>query len=379
MLVQFSLTNFRNFKDTATLDLSEAKITEMKSHLYKCSDGLGVLPMAALYGPNGSGKTNFLKGLWTLRSLVLDAPQVSLKNCTFLFDKESKQSPMEFDVLFRILDREYEYQLKITETQVVEENLFGRELSAGEFDVLFDRDNEGVFLCEAWEQTDVSSLTDETPLLYFLGQNQEEEELQSVIQFFEKIVYVSGDALDKEALVEVLQSPELKEQLCSHLKNMGTSVTDIQMNGQQIVVIHEKNAIAVDFVWEEESLGIQHMICLLAELLVARKEGKLVLADAPEVQLHPKTMKYLYQLSADTSSNTACAQFLTATHENSNMNNSVFRRDELWLVGPQQDGSSILYVLALFLKENGEKVRKDETYFKQYLEGRYGADPVIVR
>lgn len=203
--------------------------------------------------------------------------------------------------------------------------------------------------------------------------------MQSVIQFFEKMVYVSGDALEQEALVEVLQSPELKEQLCSHLKNVGTSVADIQMDGDQIVVTHEKNKMVVAFAWEEESSGIQHMICLLAELLTARKEGKLVLADAPEVQLHPKSMKYLYQLAADTASSTACAQFLTATHENSNMNNSVFRRDELWLVGPQQDGSSTLYVLALFLKENGEKVRKDETYFKQYLEGRYGADPVILR
>ena len=32
--------------------------------------------------------------------------------------------------------------------------------------------------------------------------------------------------------------------------------------------------------------------------------------------------------------------------------------------------------LALFLKESGEKVRKDETYFKQFLEGRYGTDIV---
>ena len=69
------------------------------------------------------------------------------------------------------------------------------------------------------------------------------------------------------------------------------------------------------------------------------------------------------------------AQLLTATHENSNMNNRIFRRDEIWLTAREEDGSSSLYILALFLKENGEKVRKDETYFKQYLEGRYGADP----
>ena len=88
MLVQFSVTNFRNFRDTATLDLSEAKITEFPEHLYKSSDGLGVLPMAALYGPNGSGKSNFLKAIWYLRSLVLEGTSHREDFHCFCFDDE---------------------------------------------------------------------------------------------------------------------------------------------------------------------------------------------------------------------------------------------------------------------------------------------------
>ena len=61
MLIQFSLTNYRNFKNTAVLDLSEAKITEFPEHLYHSDDNMGILPMTAIYGPNGSGKSNFLK------------------------------------------------------------------------------------------------------------------------------------------------------------------------------------------------------------------------------------------------------------------------------------------------------------------------------
>lgn len=377
MLVQFSLTNFRNFKDTATIDLTEAKITEMKSHLYRCSDGIGILPMAAIYGPNGSGKTNFLEGLWTLRNLVIDSPKVSLKNDPFLFDEESRMTPVEFDVLFRIKEREYEYQLKMMDGTVVEENLFGRDLSEDEFSVLFDHDSEGVFLCESWEDTDVSELKEDTPLLYFLGKNQKEKELQSIISYFQSMCYVSEENMDKQFLREVLQSNTLKLTLLEHLNTMEFPITDIQASDDSYVIIYKKNGIKVPFVWEKESLGIRRLICLLSLIIIARQKGMLLLIDAPEVQFNPKVVGYLYCFIADTGLSPAFAQVLMATHENSTMNNKIFRRDELWLTGFLEDGSSTLYTLALFLKENGEKVRKDETYFKQYLEGRYGACPMI--
>lgn len=377
MLVQFSLKNFRNFKDTAILDLTEAKITELKSHLYKCSDGLGILPIAAIYGSNGSGKTNFLKGLWTLRNLVVDVPGVSLKNCSFLFDEECKRLPVEFGVVFRIKEREYKYQLKMTDQLVVEENLYGRNLTNDNFDVLFNRDGECVFLCEAWEDTDISELTGDTPFLYFLGKWQKEEKLQSIIAYFRSMRYVSEEINTREYLEEVLQSDKLEQQLYTHLKKMDITIEKIYKMDYGFVVCHEKNGIKVTFDWAEESLGIVRLIKLLSLILVARQKGMLILVDTPEFQLNPKVVGYLYRIVTEAQTEIPFAQMICATHENSTMNNKIFRRDELWLTGLREDGSSSLYTLALFLKENGEKVRKDETYFKQYLEGRYGACPMI--
>lgn len=51
IFVRFSLTNYRNFRETAVLNLSEAKITEHPGHLLKnAPDAPGILPMAAIYG-----------------------------------------------------------------------------------------------------------------------------------------------------------------------------------------------------------------------------------------------------------------------------------------------------------------------------------------
>lgn len=377
MLVQFSLKNFRNFKDTAILDLTEAKITEMKSHVYQHRDGMGILPMAVIYGANGSGKTNFLKGLWTLRNLVVDAPSVSLKNCPFLFHEECKRLPVEFGVVFRIKDREYKYELKITEQLVEEEKLYGRNLTDDSFDVLLDRDGEGVFLCEVWEDTDVTVLAEDTPLLYILGKKQKEKELQSIINYFRSIVYVSGETINTCFLQEVLQKEQLKNELYNHLHHMGMTVQSITRMDESFVICHEKHGVKVTFDWKEESAGICRLINLLAMILIARKKGMLIVLDTPELQLNPKMVGYLYRLVSKEQTGPVFGQMICATHENSTMNNKIFRRDEVWLMGQKEDGSSTLYTLALFLKENGEKVRKDETYFKQYLEGRYGACPRI--
>lgn len=377
MLIQFSLTNYRNFKNTAVLDLSEAKITEFPEHLYHSDDNMGILPMTAIYGPNGSGKSNFLKGLWDLRNLILDAPSVKNLHPCFCFDPESKKNPVEFDILFRIDTREYEYQLKLTDKIVLEENLFGRNLTDNTFDVLIDRDSDGVFLCEAWEQTDVSKLDDNVPLLYFLGVSKNELEITSIIRFFRNIVFFSGHQIKRELLDTVIKSRTLKSRLLSHLPALDLDITNIRLSGENIILTHSYQNHHVDLNWEDESAGTRQLLSLLACIIHAMENHTLILADDPETHLHPKAVNYLYRLFTAPKTESEGAQLITVTHENSNMNNSLFRRDELWLVSKNEEGASSLYTLALFLKENGEKVRKDETYFKQYLEGRYGAIPTI--
>lgn len=377
MLIQFSLTNYRNFKNTAVLDLSEAKITEFPEHLYYASDDMGILPMAAIYGPNGSGKSNFLKGLWDLRKLILDAPSVKDFYPCFCFDPENRKNPVEFDILFRMDTREYEYQLKIKDSIVTEENLFGRDLTDSSFDVLIDRDSDGVFLCDAWEQTDVSQLEENIPLLYYLGISRNDGEITSIIHFFKNMIFFSGHRIKQEILTSVIKSRTLKSRLLSHLPALDLDITNIRLSGENIILTHSYQNHLADFNWDEESTGIRQLLSLLACIIQAMENQALILADDPEIHLHPKAVTYLYRMLSAPKDEAEGAQLIAATHENSNMNNSVFRRDELWLISKDEDGASSFYTLALFLKENGEKVRKDETYFKQYLEGRYGAIPTI--
>lgn len=59
------------------------------------------------------------------------------------------------------------------------------------------------------------------------------------------------------------------------------------------------------------------------------------------------------------------------------MTSELFRRDEIWFVAKGKEEDSILYSLVEFKDANGESIRNDAKYSKQYLEGRYGADPYL--
>ena len=61
------------------------------------------------------------------------------------------------------------------------------------------------------------------------------------------------------------------------------------------------------------------------------------------------------------------------------MSNELFRRDEIWFAYRDDNYSTKLTSLSNIVNYKGEQVRKDAIYSKQYLEGRYGADPFISR
>lgn len=61
------------------------------------------------------------------------------------------------------------------------------------------------------------------------------------------------------------------------------------------------------------------------------------------------------------------------------MTKDNFRRDEIWFVVKEDGFESEMFALTDVVNYKGEKVRKDAKYSKQYLEGRYGADPFISR
>ena len=134
-----------------------------------------------------------------------------------------------------------------------------------------------------------------------------------------------------------------------------------------LVLKHGKSAF--DFSFVEESDGTKRLFDLIDMLLTDRPDTVFVV-DELERSLHPKLTEHFLQLFMEAHDGIRM-QLVFTTHEDTIMDQSLFRRDEIWFVEREADNASKIYSLDRF------KERYDKKLSKAYLEGRYGAIPVF--
>ena len=134
-----------------------------------------------------------------------------------------------------------------------------------------------------------------------------------------------------------------------------------------LVLKHGKTAFDFNFV--EESDGTKRLFDLIDMLLTDRPDT-LFVVDELERSLHPKLTERFLKLFMEAHDGTRM-QLVFTTHEDTIMDQILFRRDEIWFVERDAENASNIYSLDRF------KERYDKKLSKAYLEGRYGAIPVF--
>ena len=116
---------------------------------------------------------------------------------------------------------------------------------------------------------------------------------------------------------------------------------------------------------------------ILPVILLALNEGRLIVIDELDAKLHPKLLRYVIMLFKNPTINRHGAQLLFTSHDMSTMKNTVFRRDEIWFAAEDEQHQSKIYSLSDIRQEDNTRIKNTAAYDKQYLEGRYGADPYL--
>ena len=98
-----------------------------------------------------------------------------------------------------------------------------------------------------------------------------------------------------------------------------------------------------------------------------------------DAKLHPKIIGYIIEMFKDKKINKNNAQLLITSHDLTTMNKDIFRRDEILFASKNEEEQSELYSLYEIRDINGEHIRGNAAFNKQYIEGRYGADPYLER
>ena len=126
-----------------------------------------------------------------------------------------------------------------------------------------------------------------------------------------------------------------------------------------------------------ESAGTLKMFALYPELQEVLEKGSVFFIDELNARLHPLLVRNFLLTFLNPEINSNHAQIVFTTHDTWQLSNQLLRRDEIWFVEKDEKGISTLYSLADFVDEDGSRIRKDESYEKNYLIGKYGAIPTL--
>ena len=397
MLCQFSVKNYKSIRDEITFDMHAAAISEHSDRLIKDSDEQMFLPVSSIYGPNGGGKSNVLEAIQTLVTMVLRPVHVTKQSRTadykfnrypvkpFVFSKDGKNNPTEFGIFYRTATAEYKYILHIKEDIVVYESLDRIKLETRRKSELFLRKEGEISLRGVFARLKISEgLSQSLPLLSYLGITyMNNDVVKDAINWFEfGIDFLNyGNPLE-ELRTAIASSDEIKKLVLDMIREMDLDIDDFRVeerenNKIEVFTQHNVDGYKTELTLSEESSGTKKLFGLLPFIAKSLVCGSTLVIDELDAKIHPVLLRYVIMLFNDMEVNRHGAQLIFTSHDLSTMNSEVFRRDEIWFVAKGNNQNSKLYSLVESKTGNGEVVRKDAKYDKQYLEGKYGADPYL--
>lgn len=400
MLCQFTFSNYRSYRDETTLTMQASPMKEFSQSLITGEDDQNFLPVAAVYGPNAGGKSNLLSAISYVQAAVA-LPIISLMReretregafrrlprCSaFAFDESHGGQPSEFEVYYREGDYEYRYVLSVNASEIEGESLARRKVGASRAARLFDRKGDEVVLGPSLRSASVSTnFNPSIPYLSYLYMNTDLEAVSQAASWFLDSVFLDYNSFYLEHLLENMLDEKDAPEITKFLKAVDVHIDgfrverDEEERRQRVYVKHRVAGSEYELRLSEESAGTQKLMGLARVILSALEGGGTVMVDELDAKLHPKLLRYVILLFKDPELNKGGAQLVFTSQDVSTMRNDVFRRDEIWFAARDEDEASQLWSLSDLHEPNGNLVSKNAAFDKQYLSGRYGADPYLTR
>jgi uncharacterized protein len=410
MLLRFRFENFRSFRNEQELSMVAASITERPEVARKIDPaGESVVPAAAIYGANASGKTNVLRALQFMAEAVKSShkdwlPDRSVLRDAFRADERSKSALSRFAVDIVVDGTRFQYGFAFDVEKVAEEWLFA--YPAGKRQIWFERAAESGIRFGAklpGENKTIANLTRANSLFLSAAAQNNHTALSPVYRWFSRaVVFIRGSRSSLEAVTaRACEADESTRGQIIHLltaadlgisglaieapKQLARTPTGlneaVKLGVKELVralkaeptvrVLHRVGERDIFFDFGDESDGTQAYFGLLGPIVDAIGDGGIIFVDELDASLHPLLAIELIRLFNDPVRNPKNAQLIFTTHDTNLLSAGLLRRDQIWFTEKGRDAASHLYPLSDF------KPRKAENLEMGYLQGRYGAIPFI--
>nr|VFJ55251.1 MAG: hypothetical protein BECKFW1821B_GA0114236_102211 [Candidatus Kentron sp. FW] len=430
MIISASLENWMCFRDPISFSMVAGKERQHGERVPRIGKyQTNVLPIAAIYGGNASGKTAFFKALNFAKRLVVQGtgPDDAIPVERFRLDLDSTNRPSRFVFEILIDKTIYEFGFAVTKTAVVEERLV--EITTTREKVLFHR-RDGT--CEFHASLAKDQFlrfafrgTRDNQLFLTNSVSQKVDNFQKVYDWFkDTLVLIDPDSkfapleqfLDEDnplhgtmneilpridtgishlgseeipfeniSLPDTLKTKlqrEVKEGITARLiHGLGDERLKITRRGDDLVAeklftYHPKvDGTEIRFDFDQESDGSRRVLDLLPAFLglSALGSNKVYIIDEIDRSLHTLLTRKLLETYLASCTKESRSQLLFTTHDVLLMDQQLFRRDEIWVAERNASGVSGLISFSEY-----KDIRYDKDIRKSYLQGRMGGIPRIL-
>jgi hypothetical protein len=375
-----------------------------------------LLRSKAIFGANGSGKSNLAKAIaafqiMVTRSVAEENLPKKIWNDRFQLIKDWDIEPVFFQLLFFVENEIYRYGFQILGGKVSYEWLFGLE---GKVETLYlmrapedIQVNQEARVESLVQQSEANELLREDSLYLTaaaLNGNTLCSKIRRTIQGLICVDGVDDGSTIQYAIRNFVNGPEEKRRRLAELLNAAdTGVLDVLFdvmptdlpdsytknshNDEQkgkIMTVFSTHQI---YDWEGKSAGVKQvpfgewesegtgkLLGVGALVLDALAFGRPLVIDEFDARFHPNLTLKIVRLFQNQRTNPNNAQLIFVTHDGSLLRRAQLRRDQICLVNKDEYGISRINTLIEF-----KGVRKDASYEKEYLNGSYTAIPYLDR
>ncbi|QJD81623.1 AAA family ATPase [Spirosoma rhododendri] len=439
MLVQFSVQNYKSFRDEAKLSLlasgyDKDPLTEANLISGALTGPVRLLRTAAIYGANAAGKSKLVEAMHVMRLFIMRSAASTgqkIPVVPFRLNPDTEQAPSEFELVFLHEGDLFRYGFASTAEHIVAEWLFYRpELArpkTKEIEIfyrdkqIFDAVHPRQFKIGARLIKDGMIRPD--ALLLSVAAQFNEVLAQRVFSWLGRFNIISG--LQEEGYegftVSKVMNPTGKGTIMGFLQEADLGITDVRvrtieqesdlpgnlptdLRERLTTALTEKNGLifggakavhrvydssgnrtgTLEFDMEDESSGTQKYFALSGPILETLQQGDVLVIDELESKLHPNLVQKIVGLFHSPVTNPHHAQLIFNTHDSNLMTAE----------GPSGAGSSTPLLRRdqiWFVKKDRygasslyslagfktDQVRKSDDFREKYLQGRYGAVPYL--
>jgi AAA15 family ATPase/GTPase len=417
MLVKFTVENYLSFKNRTSIDFTATSLTELRNaNLHQTAlKNVTLLKSMIIYGANSNGKSNLFKALNFARKFIINSSKDSqadepIEVQPFCLSTETIENPSFFELVFIHDTAKYRYGFEVDDTEIQKEWLY--LTTKNKEQLLFERAFQDITITKKYDDAsnNLTSITRKNALFISVCAQFNIPTGMAILKALNNVQYISGmqDRHTVNFTIDMMDDPIKKKYIDNFIASADLGFTEtkverfklteeilekgnvpkeirkmiLESDEENVVVstkhpIYDENNEEVDAIYfnlfVNESLGTGKYVALSGPIIDTLMHGKTLIIDEFDAQLHPHLSKAIVELFNSKENNPHGAQLIFASHNPALINpkRKLFRRDQIIITEKDQFGVTTMESLY------DKKIRKDASFEKDYLEGKYNGLPDV--